>query len=76
MPPPWRRLASEGVTDRTVCAPGRFCGDGLLRRWVIAVWLVRVIDGTDPNQGGTTPGGKRPDPNRYRPSPSRSHALH
>lgn len=41
----------------TDCAPGSFCPDDPLLRWVMAVWLVRVLDGEDPD-----PSGEDPDP--------------
>ncbi len=43
-----RALAADGVLDGTLCAPLRFCGGETLPRWMMAVWLVRVIDGRDP----------------------------
>ena len=41
-------LASEGVFDGTGCAPVRLCPGDPVQRWVVAVWLVRVVDGRDP----------------------------
>ena len=41
-------LAEMGVLEGTDCAPGEFCPGDALQRWVMAVWLVRVLDGTDP----------------------------
>ena len=41
-------LAAEGVLAGTECAPDRFCPGDPVQRWVMAVWLVRVIDGGDP----------------------------
>ena len=38
-------LAAEGVFDGTECGEGLFCPDGPLRRSVMAVWLVRMLDG-------------------------------
>ena len=32
----------------TGCGPGDQCADGVLPRWVAAVWMVRMIDGADP----------------------------
>ena len=40
-------LNAEGVLTGTDCAPKRFCPDGRLPRWVMAVWLVRAIAGKD-----------------------------
>ena len=42
------RLEGLGVLDGTECEPGRFCPNEVLERWVMAVWLVRVMDGVDP----------------------------
>ena len=36
-----------GIFDGTGCEGG-LCGDGPLRRWEMAVWLVRVLDREDP----------------------------
>lgn len=47
-------LAADGVLDGTECAPGRFCPDAPLTRRTMAVWLVRVLDGGDPDTGGAT----------------------
>ena len=41
-------LDGMGVLTGTECAAGEFCPDDSLERWVMAVWLVRVLDGTDP----------------------------
>ncbi len=41
-------LAEAGVFSGTLCEPLRFCADDELPRWMMAVWLVRVIDGRDP----------------------------
>ena len=38
-------LAAEGVLAGTECGPGVFCPTEPVRRWVMAVWLVRVVDG-------------------------------
>ena len=46
-------LAGMGVLDGTECAPGEFCPGGRLERWVMAVWLVRVLDGADPVASGS-----------------------
>ena len=42
-------LAAGGVLAGTECAPEMFCPIEPVRRWVMAVWLVRVIDGDDPD---------------------------
>ena len=41
-------LAAEGVFEGTECAPGRFCPREPLPRWIMVVWLVRILDGADP----------------------------
>lgn len=41
-------LDSSGVFDGTECGARRFCPDEPAKRWTVAVWIVRVIDGTDP----------------------------
>ncbi len=46
-------LAEMGVLEGTDCAPGEFCPGDALQRWVMAVWLVRVLDGADPGSSGT-----------------------
>ena len=41
-------LDAAGVLEGTECAPDRFCPGDPIPRWVVAVWLVRVLDGGDP----------------------------
>ena len=41
-------LAVDGVLAGTDCEPGLFCPDDPIPRWLVAVWLTRVIDGADP----------------------------
>ena len=41
-------LGADGLFDRTECAPGRFCPNDALPRWVMAVWLTRALDGQEP----------------------------
>ena len=48
------RLEGLGVLEDTECEPGRFCPGDVLERWVMAVWLVRVLDGVDPVLSGPT----------------------
>ena len=43
-----RALTDDGVLAGTGCAPGLFCPDDPIPRWMMAVWLVRVVDGRDP----------------------------
>ena len=47
-------LAADGVFDGTECAPGQFCPGEPLQRWVMAVWLVRILDGEDPAPAGSS----------------------
>jgi len=44
-------LDSLGFFDGTVCGLNRFCPREPLQRWVMAVWLVRAIDGENPLGG-------------------------
>lgn len=37
-----------GVFDGTQCGARRFCPGEAAKRWAIAVWIVRVVDGQDP----------------------------
>lgn len=41
-------LAARGVFEGTECAAGRFCPDLPIQRRVMAVWLVRALEGADP----------------------------
>ena len=41
-------LAADGVFAGTECAPAMFCPTDPVQRWVMAVWLVRLLDGADP----------------------------
>ena len=43
-----RALTDDGVLAGTECAPGLFCPGDPIPRWLVAVWLVRVADGRDP----------------------------
>ena len=45
-------LAVDGIFDGTDCSPGKFCPDEPLERWVMAVWLVRIL-GESPSSNGT-----------------------
>ena len=47
-------LADEGIVEGTECAPGMFCPGQPIRRWVMAVWLVRAVDNTDPAASGSS----------------------
>ena len=43
-----KALADAGVLAGTGCRPGLFCAGDPIPRWLVAVWLVRVTDGQDP----------------------------
>jgi len=43
-------LATDGVLARTGCRSGHLCPHEPIRRWEIAAWLVRVLDGDDPGR--------------------------
>lgn len=47
-------LAQDGVLAGTECGPGRFCPGDPIPRWLMAVWLARVIDGGDPEPISTS----------------------
>ena len=42
-------LNEAGILSGTECAPDRFCPDDHLPRWVMAVWLVRVVADDEPD---------------------------
>ena len=42
--PSINQLAEMGVLDRTECGEGRICPDDPLLRWVMAVWMIRILD--------------------------------
>ena len=46
-------LAADGVFEGTGCGGGRLCPREPLLRWEMAVWLVRILDGDDPESGGS-----------------------
>ncbi len=46
------RLAADGVLDDTECALDLICPGLMIERWMVAVWLVRVLDGGDPDPLG------------------------
>lgn len=41
-------LAGLGVLEGTECGEGLICPEDAMERWVMAVWLVRGLDETDP----------------------------
>ena len=46
-------LADEGVFEGTECRSGEFCARDAVERWVMAVWLVRILDENDPPVGAS-----------------------
>ena len=46
-------LTDQGVFTNTECGDGLFCPDDPINRWVMAVWLVRVL-GDEPTTTGTS----------------------
>ena len=46
-----RRLVADGVMTGTGCATGRLCPSEAMPRWEMAVWMVRAVDGADPEPG-------------------------
>ena len=49
-----RALEADGVFEGTECGPDMFCPRDPVQRWVLAVWLVRLLDGGDPPAVGTS----------------------
>ena len=43
-------LAADGIFVGTECRPGEFCPEKPIPRWVMAVWLVRLVDGKEPER--------------------------
>ena len=52
--PSINRLAAMGVLDRTECGEGRICPDDPLLRWVMAVWMIRILDQVPDSSGALT----------------------
>ena len=52
--PAMRALEAEGIFEGTECGEGLFCAGDPIRRWVMAVWMVRVLDGADPAGSGVS----------------------
>jgi hypothetical protein len=46
-------LSELGVFEGTECGEGEFCPQDPIKRWVMAVWLIRVLGG-DVTAGGTS----------------------
>ena len=45
-------LAANGILDNTECGLDLICPGLAIERWVVAIWLVRVLDGGDPEPLG------------------------
>lgn len=51
-------LAELGILEGTECGEGLICPDQEIERWLMAVWLVRVLDGAEaasPANGSEVP---------------------
>ena len=46
--PAFDALQARGILEGTECGEGLVCPEDDMKRWVMAVWLVRVLDGADP----------------------------
>lgn len=46
--PAFDALQARGILDMTECGEGLVCPEDDMKRWVMAVWLVRALDGADP----------------------------
>ena len=49
--PAIRALATDGVFVDTECGEGRFCPQEPIQRWVMAVWMIRLLGGEPPTAG-------------------------
>ena len=47
-------LAGEGILAGTGCGEGLICPERPLKRWEMAVWVVRALDGADPAGAGSS----------------------
>jgi TolB protein len=48
--PALEALAERGILEDTQCGRDLICPDQAMERWVMAVWLVRALDGVDPGE--------------------------
>ena len=51
--PAIEQLTNQGVLHSTGCGPTLFCPASPMQRWVIAVWLVRILDNHEPEPNPT-----------------------
>lgn len=47
-------LSTEGILEGTDCGPWLFCPNAHLRRWELAVWLVRILQDAEPDPAGSS----------------------
>ena len=52
--PSINRLATMGVLEGTECGERRICPDEPLQRWVMAVWIIRILDQAPESPDGQT----------------------
>ena len=50
--PAFDALAAEGILDGTECGEDPICPEEEIKRWVVAVWLVRALEGEEPAAEG------------------------
>ncbi len=50
--PAFDALAAEGILDGTECGEDLICPEEEIKRWVVAVWLVRALEGEEPAAEG------------------------
>ena len=60
-------LVAEGVFEGTDCDEGRFCPEEPLKRWQMAVWLIRALGETDPDPATQTRFGDVSDDDWWAP---------
>ena len=47
-------LATQGILQSTECGPQLFCPAQPIQRWTMAVWLVRLLDSSEPDPTATS----------------------
>ena len=72
---PVGELADAGVFDGTECGDRLFCPDEPILRWQMAVWIVRVLDGGDPEPVDGTRFGDVDSDDWYAAHVERMHEL-
>ncbi|MDE0188155.1 MAG: hypothetical protein OXN80_03555 [bacterium] len=43
-------LAERGILEGTECGEGLVCPEDVMKRWVMAVWMVRVLEDAEPGE--------------------------